>query len=453
MNPTGASKSTCKTKGEGCKQLGGPRKPYPSRASMGKWKVKPDIDLAKIRRDTQKCARTFFLTPVGRLVLRHEGLWRTVSTYARGCAVDGLAKFKPRKVSNKGKVAANVCRTARAMATKSDGSDNLVCRIVKLCGLKSKKCGVKSKEKAWRDWAKKNKKNLDYFSKFPKYKYKKKYSKKWPRCANIRCLTGTQADFEAICDKYSGCSGYTFKKVDGAKGSGCLKRCGRREYGGQGKGEHDYWRKQTGKKDLPPRETPRKKAIEDTVKKVAKRIAVDPNVARAKKPVKKALKVVKKVVPAVAQKAGVQKKNVPKLVKMAKKIVKKLVAPAGKRGLVANQVQNQKKGGRQRQRKRQGAGKWAKHGCKVTQDWANAHINWCPWAAWSDWSKKAKLKDVKPHAQQLKDARAPAKKVSNKGSTHAEQLHVNGSNDSKEAKAIEAAKEELSKEQAKENFD
>ena len=94
---------------------------------------------------------------------------------------------------------------------------------------------------------------------------------------------------------------------------------------------------------------------------------MDPNVARAKKPVKKALKVVKKVVPAVAQKAGVQKKNVPKLVKMAKKIVKKLVAPAGKRGLVANQVQNQKKGGRQRQRKRQGAGKWAKHGCKVTQ--------------------------------------------------------------------------------------
>ena len=45
------------------------------------------------------------------------------------------------------------------------------------------------------------------------------------------------------------------------------------------------------------------------------------------------------------------------------------------------------------------------------------------------------------------------KQVSNKGSTHAEQLHVNGSNDSKEAKAIEAAKEELSKEQAKENFD
>ena len=109
MNLTGASKSTCKTKGEGCKQLGGLRKLYPSCTSMGKWKVKPNINLAKICCDTQKCAQTFFLTLVGHLVLRHKGLWRTISMYVKGCALDGLAKFKPRKVSNKGKVAANVC--------------------------------------------------------------------------------------------------------------------------------------------------------------------------------------------------------------------------------------------------------------------------------------------------------------------------------------------------------
>merc|ERR1712224_448122 len=46
----------------------------------------------------------------------------------------------------KSKVAANVCRAARAMAIKSDGSDNLLCRIVKLCGLKSDRCKTKTKE-------------------------------------------------------------------------------------------------------------------------------------------------------------------------------------------------------------------------------------------------------------------------------------------------------------------
>merc|ERR1712224_216189 len=60
----------------------------------------------------------------------------------------------------KSKVAANVCRAARAMATKSDGSDNLLRRIVKLCGLKSDRCKTKTKEQAWREWAKKNKKKL-----------------------------------------------------------------------------------------------------------------------------------------------------------------------------------------------------------------------------------------------------------------------------------------------------
>ena len=167
--------------------------------------------------------------------------------------------------------------------------------------------------------------------------------------------------------RYSGCSGYTFAAKSKGVGSGCLKRCGRREFGGKGKGKHDYWRKQTGQKDLPPRPTPRKKAIKKLVKKVAKRIAKDPKVANAKKPAKEAKKLVKKILPRVLQKAAVRKKDIKKLIKKAKKVVKKKTAPAGKRGLVANQQQTQNKGGKQCKRKRQGAGKWAKHGCKITQ--------------------------------------------------------------------------------------
>jgi len=447
MNPQGKDGPNCKSKGEGCKQFGA-SKPYPSKNSMGKWKVKPSIDLAKIRRDTEKCARTFFLTPVGRLVLRHEGLWRIVSQFAKGCAVDGEAKFKPKKVGVKSKVAANVCRAARAMATKSDGSDNLLCRIVKLCGLKSDRCKTKTKEQAWREWAKKNKKKLDYYSKFPKYEYKKKYKKSWPRCANIRCITAAKKVFESTCDKYSGCTGYTFKEKSKGTGSGCLKRCGRREFGGKGKGKHDYWRKVTGKKDLPPRKTPRQKAIKKLVKKVAKKVAKDPKVANAKNPKKEAKKLVKKILPKVLQKAAVPKKDVKKLIKKAKQVVKKKTAPAGKRGLVANQEQTQNKGGRKRKRKRQGAGKWAKHGCKVTQDWANAHINWCPWASWTDWSKKAKLRGINAQAEQLKDADKHDDKDGSKGTAQAEELHVK----SAEARTIKEAKDDLEDEESEEDF-
>lgn len=134
-----------------------------------------------------------------------------------------------------------------------------------------------------------------------------------------------------------------------------------------GKGKHDYWRKVTGKKDLPPRKTPRQKAIKKLVKKVAKKVAKGPKVANAKNPKKEAKKLVKKILPKVLQKAAVPKKDVKKLIKKAKQVVKKKTAPAGKRGLVANQEQTQNKGGRKRKRKRQGAGKWAKHGCKVTE--------------------------------------------------------------------------------------
>merc|ERR1712070_65546 len=131
-----------------------------------------------------------------------------------------------------------------------------------------------------------------------------------------------------------------------------------------------------------------------------------------------------------------RQKALERAVKKGVKKVEQKVAPAGKRGLVANQQQIQKRGGRQRVRKRQGAGKWAKHGCKVTQDWANAHINWCPWGSWAGWTKKAKLRSVdaakelgtkKEHA----DLQAPA-----------EQLHVKDETTAgKEAAAIAEAED------------
>lgn len=363
-------------------------KPYPSKAQLGRWHVKPQIDLAKVRELVAKCSRTFYLTPVGRLVLQHTGLWQTVARYAKGCAMDHMAKYKPKMVPNTEKVTANMCRQARVMADKA--KDSLLCRIVQLCKLKSKKCGVTTPQNLWREWAKKNKGKLDFFSKYPKFKYKKKYSNKWPRCTNIECLDSqTQKTFEELCDKYTGCTGFTFPSGKGKtdKGSGCLKRCGRKEFGGKGKGKHSYW----GKVDpsMPKRKTPRQKKLKQIMKRAVRRVAVEPKVVNAKNPANKAKKLVKKVVKKIAKVMAAKPKEVKKLVKKAEKQVIDKVAPAGKRGLVANQQQTQTKNGKKRTRKRSGAGKWAKHGCKVTQQWANAHIEWCPWGSWGNWDKKA----------------------------------------------------------------
>jgi ribosomal protein L17 len=204
-----------------------------------------------------------------------------------------------------------------------------------------------------------------------------------------------------LCNKFAGCNGFTFPSGLGLgskkKGSGCLKRCGRKEYGGLGKGKHDYWQKVD--KSMPKRYTPGQEKRKKILKKVIKKVVVNPKVVKAKNPKKEAKKLVDKVVPKAIKETGASKKTIKKDVKKAEKQVNKLVAPAGKRGLVANQQQTQTKNGKKRIRKRSGAGKWAKHGCKVTANWANAHITWCPWGSWGKWDgKKPKLTVTARHA-------------------------------------------------------
>jgi len=336
-------------------------------------------------------------------VLQHRGMWLQVSRYAKGCALDHITHYKPKMVPNTAKVTANVCRTSVLMAAKGS-KDGLLCRIVKLCKLKSKACGVTTDENLWRDWAKKNKGKRDFFAKYPSFPYKKKYSKKWPRCTNVQCLDSrTMEEFQALCNKFQGCTGFTFPSGLGKtdKGSGCLKRCGRKEFGGKGKGKHDYWQKVD--KSMPKRKTPAQKQIKPTINRVVRQCANDPKVARAKKPVDEAAKCAKLLCKKALADMGLADKAVEKGVKQCVEAVKKRVAPAGKRGLVANQQQTQSKDGKNRVRKRSGAGKWAKHGCKVTQQWANAHIAWCPWGNWGNWGGK-KGKDLKAgdgHGQEL----------------------------------------------------
>jgi len=76
--------------------------------------------------------------------------------------------------------------------------------------------------------------------------YWEKYSRSWPHCKNIEpCLTGNLFKFKQACDNAGErCSGFSFP-VDAStpNGGGCLKECGKKEFGGWGKGTHSYWAK------------------------------------------------------------------------------------------------------------------------------------------------------------------------------------------------------------------
>lgn len=70
----------------------------------------------------------------------------------------------------------------------------------------------------------------------------KKYSKRWPHCDNIMCMSGTLSQFREECvDK---CDGFSFTAGSTGRGSGCLKYdCAGSDEGRKGYGEtsHDYW--------------------------------------------------------------------------------------------------------------------------------------------------------------------------------------------------------------------
>jgi Mg-chelatase subunit ChlD len=72
--------------------------------------------------------------------------------------------------------------------------------------------------------------------------YGKKYTKKWPHCKNVKCMSGTKCQMEAACNAAAECTGFSFT-VNAAVGNGCLKACGAAESGGYGKDSHDYWAK------------------------------------------------------------------------------------------------------------------------------------------------------------------------------------------------------------------
>jgi hypothetical protein len=73
--------------------------------------------------------------------------------------------------------------------------------------------------------------------------FKIKYSKKWPHCHNVKCMHGTTKSMQAECLKHKSCTGFSFTHGK-SHGSGCLKKCGSREFGGYGRGSHDYWARQ-----------------------------------------------------------------------------------------------------------------------------------------------------------------------------------------------------------------
>ncbi len=67
--------------------------------------------------------------------------------------------------------------------------------------------------------------------------FTQKYSKKWPHCLNVECISGDRSTFERKCLEHSDCTGFSFPAGQAA-GGGCLKKCGPQEFGGFGEGSH-----------------------------------------------------------------------------------------------------------------------------------------------------------------------------------------------------------------------
>lgn len=74
------------------------------------------------------------------------------------------------------------------------------------------------------------------------YAYSKKYAMKWPHCTNIRCMSGSKCQMEVECTKHRDCTGFSFS-TGAVNGNGCIKKCGRAEFGGFGVRTHDYYAK------------------------------------------------------------------------------------------------------------------------------------------------------------------------------------------------------------------
>merc|ERR1712072_1345548 len=73
--------------------------------------------------------------------------------------------------------------------------------------------------------------------------FNKKYSMKWPRCKNLRCLAHQSREkVEHMCRMREDCTGFSFSANE-LVGRGCLKNCFHKEYNGYGYNLYDFWEK------------------------------------------------------------------------------------------------------------------------------------------------------------------------------------------------------------------
>jgi len=103
--------------------------------------------------------------------------------------------------------------------------------------------------------------------------YRKKYTRKWPHCTNIKCIHGDASVLEASCSSHRRCNGFSYSTGAKRGGWGCLKKkcqAGNDAVNGFGKKKFDYYEKFTDywTKELKRRKERKAKAIEE--KKVKK---------------------------------------------------------------------------------------------------------------------------------------------------------------------------------------
>jgi len=75
----------------------------------------------------------------------------------------------------------------------------------------------------------------------------KKYERKWPNCANLRCFAGIDLEeAKSACLAQEACHGFSMSAMamDGGKGDGCYKtKCKEDSWNGYDFGQDGYWAK------------------------------------------------------------------------------------------------------------------------------------------------------------------------------------------------------------------
>lgn len=328
-------------------------------------KSKLVIRKQKIRHLTSQCVRAFYRTPIGKLTMRHKTLRLTISRFARGCALDRLAGFKPKKTGNRNRMVANVCRAARAMANGKKPK-KMLCRIVAKCGLKSKKCDVSKPKRT--------------------IKYTRSAGGRGGRPVHSYCRKGRYINFWKVR------SGRFVNNLQGRCSDGkWLRKCGGRGgrlhhtrrssqrivvrtgawmdkfsiFGGNGGGRHVL---NCGRGWQISGYRMRCGALVD-------RIQFQCRFGKAWRGMRIKKRKIRKP----------PKKKVFRARKLGGPRRRRKVRRAKKPKVLADEKQMEKKGGMRRNRNRKGAGRANVKGCKVTERWANAHLKWCAWSSWGPW--------------------------------------------------------------------